>query len=75
MITSYNRFGRMGAVKGLLSQQADTINKINMTVQSMQKALGRQNADSAANADSLTAQVQALRASVDELKARLGPGK
>lgn len=62
---------RLGAVKDLVSQQTDNISKMSLTVQSMQKALGQQNADAASKVDKLTGQVQALRASVDELKARL----
>ena len=62
---------RVGAVKDLLSQQTDSVNKMNLTIQSMQKALSQQNTDAAAKVEKLTGQVQALRASVDELRARL----
>lgn len=62
---------RIGAVKDLVSQQTDNINKMNLTVQSMQKSLGQHSADAALKVDKLAAQVQALRASVDDLKAQL----
>jgi peptidoglycan hydrolase CwlO-like protein len=62
---------RVGALKDLVSQQTDNIKTMNLTIQSMQKALGQQNTDAASKVDKLTGQVQALRASVDELRARL----
>ena len=62
---------QIGAVKDLVSQQTDNVKKMNLTVQDMQKALGQHSADATLKVDKLTAQVQALRASVEELKARL----
>jgi tol-pal system protein YbgF len=62
---------RMGAMKDLMTQQSESISKMNSSVQSLQRTLGQQTTDAATKVDQLSGQVQALHDSVDELKARL----
>jgi methyl-accepting chemotaxis protein len=61
---------RMGVLKDQISQQTDTINKMNAAVQNMEKVLGQQNTDAASKVDKLAGQVRALRDSVERLKER-----
>ena len=62
---------RMGAIKDLMTQQTDNVNKMGVTIQNLQKTLGAQTTDSATKVDQISGQVQALHDAVDELKARL----
>src|SRR5215471_5243649 len=62
---------RMGAIKDLLTQQTDNVNKMGVTIQNLQKTLGTQTTDAATKVDQISGQVQALHDAVDELKARL----
>jgi tol-pal system protein YbgF len=62
---------RMGVMKDLLTQQIDTVNKMGVSVQNLQKTLGQQTTDAGAKVDQISGQVQALHDAVDELKARL----
>jgi tol-pal system protein YbgF len=62
---------RMGVMKDLLTQQIDNVNKMGVTVQSLQKTLGQQSTDAGTRVDQISGQVQALQDAVDELKARL----
>ena len=62
---------RMGVMKDLLTQQIDNVNKMGITVQNLQKAVGQQTGDTGSKVDQISGQVQALHDSVDELKARL----
>ena len=62
---------RMGAMKDLIIQQTDNVNKMGAAVQNLQKSLGAQTNDEAGKVDQMSGQVQALHDSVDELKARL----
>ncbi len=62
---------RMGSMKDLMTQQADSVNKMGTAVQSLQKVLGAQTTDAASKVDQISGQVQALHDAVDELKARL----
>src|SRR5216683_5517442 len=62
---------RMGAMRDLVTQQTDNVNKMGTAVQSLQKSLGAQTNDASSKVDQISGQVQALHDSVDELKARL----
>jgi tol-pal system protein YbgF len=62
---------RMGAMKDLVTQQTDNVNKMGVAVQNLQKTLGAQTTDAATKVDQISGQVQALHDAVDELKARL----
>ena len=62
---------RMGAMRDLVTQQTDNVNKMGAAVQNLQKSLGAQTNDAAGKVDQISGQVQALHDSVDELKARL----
>src|SRR5258708_26421257 len=62
---------RMGSMKDLMTQQADSVNKMGTAVQSLQKVLGKQTRDATSKVDQISGQVQALHDGVDELKARL----
>jgi tol-pal system protein YbgF len=69
MRTSFDE--RMGAVKDLMTQQTDNVNKMGVAVQNLQKTLGAQTTDASTKVDQISGQVQALHDAVDELKARL----
>jgi tol-pal system protein YbgF len=62
---------RMGAMRDLVTQQTDNVNKMGAAVQNLQKSLGAQTNDASSKVDQISGQVQALHDSVDELKARL----
>src|SRR5438132_12281389 len=60
---------RMGVMRNLVEQTTDNINKMATTVDTLNKTIQQQNADSAARLDQVSSQVQALHDSVDEVKA------
>lgn len=62
---------RMGVMKNLIEQSTDNINRLNANVDSLAKSIQQQTGDAGAKTDQVSAQVQALHDSVDELKARL----
>ena len=62
---------RMGIMRNLVEGSTDKMNQINSTLQELNKTLASQHNDSAARNDQLSAQIQALHDSVDELKARM----
>ncbi len=62
---------RMGIMRNLIEQDSDNVNKLSVAVQAMQKTLQQQNLDSQQKVDQVSAQVQSLNDSIDELKARL----
>jgi len=63
---------RMGVLKDLVQQTADSVNKMAVTVNGLNLKLQNvQDAESAKH-DQLSGQVQSLNDSIDELKARLG---
>src|SRR5207302_2487210 len=62
---------RMGVMKSLIDQSTDNINKMTAAVDTLQKNLQQQNADTAGKVDQVSGQVQALHDSLDELKARM----
>ena len=62
---------RMGVLKDLVQQTADSVNKMSVTVDGLQKhSAARQEAETA-KLDQVSGQVQSLNDSLDELKARL----
>jgi tol-pal system protein YbgF len=63
---------RMGVLKDLVQQTADSVNKMSIVVNGLQ--LRMQNVQDAATAknDQLSGQIQSLNDSLDELKARMG---
>ena len=62
---------RMGIMRNLVEGSTDKMNQINSTLQELNKNLASQHNDSAARNDQLSAQIQSLHDSVDELKSRL----
>jgi tol-pal system protein YbgF len=61
----------MGAMRNLIEQSSDSVNKMNATVNDLQNRLQGINADNGGKIDQLSSQVQSLHDSVDELKSRL----
>ncbi len=62
---------RMGIMKDMITQQTDSVNKMGVAVQSLQKTLGAQTTDASSKVEQISGQVQSLHDAVDELKARL----
>jgi tol-pal system protein YbgF len=62
---------RMGVMKDMITQQTDSVNKLNTAVQNLQKTVGQETNDAGSKVDQISGQVQALHDAVDELKARL----
>ena len=62
---------RMGIMRSLVEQSTDNVNKLAESVQTMQKGLQQQNADSQSKMDQVSGQIQTLNDSIDELKGRL----
>ena len=62
---------RMGVMRDLVNQTVDNINKMSVSVDNLNKSVQQSNQDSAGRNDQVSAQIQALHDSVDELKARL----
>lgn len=62
---------RMGVLKDLVQQTSDSVNRMAVTVDGLQKHVGTQVEAQGAKVDTVSGQVQSLNDSVDELKARL----
>ncbi len=62
---------RMGVMRNLVEQTTDNINKMSVSVDTLNKSLQQQNADAAGRLDQVSSQVQSLHDSVDEIKARM----
>lgn len=62
---------RMGVMRSLIEQQTDTVNRVNGSMQNLQKSLTAQQADLGKANDQVSGQIQSLNDSLDELKARL----
>jgi len=62
---------RMGVMKNLVEQTTDNINRLNQSLDTLNKNLQTQSTDQGAKVDQVSAQVQSLHDAVDELKARL----
>jgi tol-pal system protein YbgF len=62
---------RMGVLKDLVQQTADSINKMSVTVETLQQQMRTQQEASTGKLDQVSGQVQSLNDSLDEVKARL----
>ena len=63
---------RMGVMRRLVEQSADNMNRMTTSVETLQRSLQQQNVDSGGKVDQVSAQIQALHDSMDELKVRVG---
>ena len=63
---------RMGVMKDLIQQSADSINKMSVTMEALQKQMQSQQEAQSGKVDQLSGQIQSLNDSLDEVKARLG---
>ncbi len=63
---------RMGALKDLVQQSADSVNKLSANMDNLQHQLQAQTEGQGGKVDQVSGQVQALNDSLDELKARMG---
>lgn len=61
----------MGVMKNLVEQSADSVNKMNATVNDLQQKLQAQGSDQNGRLEQVSGQVQSLHDTVDELKSRL----
>ncbi len=62
---------RMGVMRNLIEQSTDNVNKVTAAVTALNQELAKQHTDTGARVDQVSAQIQALNDSVDELKARM----
>lgn len=62
---------RFGALRSLVEQNTDTINKVANSLDAITQSLKAQNVDQGGKIDQVSSQVQSMHDSVDELKARL----
>lgn len=63
---------RMGVMRNLVEQSTDNMNRMTAALEGLQRSLQQQNADSAGKVEQVSAQIQALHDSMDELKVRVG---
>ena len=63
---------RMGVMKDLIQQSADSVNKMATVLDGMQKQMRAQQESEGGKVDQVSGQIQSLNDSVDEIKARLG---
>jgi tol-pal system protein YbgF len=63
---------RMGVMRNLIEQSTDNMNKVTSAVTALNQELQKQHNESGSRVDQVSAQIQALNDSVDELKARMG---
>lgn len=62
---------RFGALRSLVEQNTDTINKVANSLDAITQSLKAQSVDQGGKIDQVSSQVQSMHDSVDELKARL----
>jgi tol-pal system protein YbgF len=62
---------RMGVLRDLVQQTADSVNKMSLTVEGLQQKMSTQQEASSGKMDQVSSQVQSINDSLDELKARL----
>ena len=62
---------RMGVLKDLVQQSADSVNRMSVTIDTLQKQLGARQAAEGAKVDTVSGQISALNDSLDEIKARM----
>ena len=63
---------RMGVMKDLIQQSADSVNKMAVTLDALHHQMQTQQDAQSAKVDQLSGQIQSLNDSIDEIKARLG---
>ena len=69
MKTSFDE--RMGVMRNLIEQSTDNTNKVASAVNALAQQLQKQQSDSGSRIDQVSAQIQALNDSVDEVKSRM----
>jgi TolA-binding protein len=62
---------RMGVLKDLVQQSADSVNRMSLSIDALQKQLRTQQDASGAKLDGVSGQVQSVNDSIDEIRARL----
>jgi tol-pal system protein YbgF len=62
---------RMGVLKDLVQQNADSVNRMSVTVGALEKQIAAAQAAQGAKSDQVSGQIQALNDSLDEVKARM----
>src|ERR1035441_8236583 len=62
---------RMGVLRDLVQQTADSVNKMSVAVQTLEQKLSAQQETANGKVDQVSGQVQSLNGSLDEVKARL----
>jgi tol-pal system protein YbgF len=62
---------RMGVLKDLMQQNSDSVNRMSVTIDALQKQMATQQAATGAKVDTVSGQIQALNDSLDEIKARM----
>jgi tol-pal system protein YbgF len=62
---------RMGVMKDLIQQSADSVNKMALSVESLQKQMQAQHEAHGTKSDQVSGPIQSLNDSIDEIKARL----
>jgi TolA-binding protein len=62
---------RMGVMRDLVQQTADSVNKMSVVVQGLQTQMGQQHEAQGTKMEQVSGQIQSLNDSLDELKARL----
>src|SRR5438270_13129116 len=62
---------RFGAMRSLLEQNTDTVNRVANSLDAISHSLQTSTTDQGSKVDQVSAQVQSLHDSVDELKARM----
>ena len=62
---------RMGVLKDLVQQSADSVNRMSLNMDALQKQMRAQQEASGTKLDQVSTQVQALNDSLDEMKARV----
>jgi TolA-binding protein len=62
---------RMGVMKDLVQQTSDSVNKMSVTIQTLQRQMQTQQEAQNGKIDQVSGQIQSLNDAVDELKARL----
>lgn len=69
MKTSFDE--RMGVMRNLVEQSTDNTNKVAAAVNALNQELQKQHGDTGSRIDQVSAQIQALNDSVDEVKSRM----
>jgi tol-pal system protein YbgF len=62
---------RMGVMKDLVQQSADSVNRMSVNIDALQKQLGARQQAETGKLDQVSGQIQSLNDSLDEVKARL----